>query len=206
MFETELTKKKRFPIFRITGILFFAVALVFGYRAYLLYRLPFDQIQISTFGEREKLAIPPRPGVQGIVITGPRIQPLFFSIDLSRAGVRDLDWQQLRVIDPHTDVKISCQIDHRGRLLFSQRDVMMEGHTKAGMMIQQALKTWKYTPYKSGNIKFWFNLPSKGKKLIIDTSQLRRKSSIPEHIPVYDSQIHLIEGIKSSEIQIGGII
>ena len=191
---------------RILGIPILVFLMILAWRAYVLHKMPFDEIEITAYGEKEELEIPPRPGVQGIVITGPRIKPLFFSIDLSRAGVRPLNWDQLRLVDPYADVKITANIDHRGRLLFSQRDVFMEGHTKAGMMIQQAMKTWKYTPFKSGVIKFWFNLPSKGKKVIINTNELRRKSNVPDHIPTYDSQIHLIEGIRAGDIQIGGQI
>jgi len=168
-----------------------------------MWRLPFDDVQISPFEKEEKLEIPPRPGVKGIVITGPTIEPLYFSIDLSKVGIRLLNWRQLQSIDPHADVRVNCRVNDQGRLTFSQKDVLMEGHTEAGVMIQQAMKTWSYTPYKMGEIRFWFNLPSKGRKLIIDTQGLLRKNEIPDHIPIYDGQIHLIEGIPFNEIRVG---
>ena len=102
MFESVKIQKRKFPFVKIILFVIFSVIVLFLWRIYLLHRLPMDYLQISATGEREKLAIPPRPGVQGIVITGPKIQPLFFSIDLSRAGVRQLDWQQLRHIDTYT--------------------------------------------------------------------------------------------------------
>jgi hypothetical protein len=131
------------------------------------------------------------------------IEPLFFSIDLSRSGVQPLDWRQLNRIDPHTDIKVSCRIDNQGRLHFGQNDILMAGHTEAGMMIQKALRTWVYTPYKSGRIRFWFNLPSKGKKLTIDTHALERREGIASHVPVYDGRLHMVEGVYSSDVRIG---
>ena len=198
-FDMTIYKLKFLPIM---GIFVFFVCLLWGWRAYTLWRLPFDEVQIPSVSQEEKLEIPPRPGIQGILITGPVIEPLRFTIDLSKAGIRSLNWRQLQTVDPYTDVKVSCHIDDQGRLVFSQADLLMEGHTEAGMMIQRALKTWMYTPYKTGTIRFWFNLPSKGKKLVIDIIELKRKDDIPEHIPIYDGQIHLIDGIPINHLYI----
>ena len=185
------------------GIVLGVGVLLVVWREYAMRKLPFDDVQLSPFSQEQNLEIPPRPGVRGIVITGPTIEPLLFTIDLAKAGIRSLDWRQLRAIDPHTDVKLRCRINDQGWLVFSPKDVLMEGHTEAGVMIQQALKTWCYTPYKSGEIRFWFNLPSKGGKLIIDTKDLQRKGDIPDYIPIYDGQLHLIEGIPFNEIRVG---
>ena len=152
----------------------------------------------------EKLDIPIRPGVRGIIISGPKIEPLNFSIDLSRPGIRELDWRELFRMDPHTDVKVECSIDENGHLSFSENDILMAGHTEAGMIIKRVLKTWAYTPYKSGRIRFWFNLPSKGKKLVIDTQGLRRRDDIPPHIPIYEGRLYLISGISPRDIRVGG--
>jgi hypothetical protein len=167
-----------------------------------LWRLPQSQIIIPPIEGKRELEIPPRPGIQGLVIAGPIIKPLFFSVDLSKSGIRSLDWQQLQSIDPHTDVKVNCEIDEQGRLVFSKEDVLMGGHTEAGMMIQQALRTWIYTPLKTGPIQFWFNLPSKGKKLIINMQDLKPKGNIPAQIPIYNGQMYLIDGISYQEIGI----
>ena len=189
------------PYILLGGIIFIGL-LFLGWRQYVLWRLPYSQIIIPPIeGERE-LEIPPRPGIQGLIISGPVIKPLFFSVDLSKAGIRSLDWRQLQTIDPHTDVRVNCQIDEQGRLVFSRDDVLMGGHTEAGMMIQQALRTWIYTPFKTGYIQFWFNLPSKGKKLVIDMQNLKRKANIPLETPIYNGQMYLIEGISYQEIGI----
>lgn len=195
---------RRKTLFQFVGFFLFSGVIILGWREYSLRRLPFDSMLIPPIMKEDKLEIPPRPGVQGIVITGPTIEPLFFAIDLNKSVGRTLDWQQLQAIDPHTDVRINGRVDDQGRLIFSQNDVLMEGHTEAGMMIQSALRTWVYTPYKSGVIRFWFNLPSKGRKLIMDTRDLKRREEIPLHIPIYDGKIHLVEEIPSHEILVGG--
>jgi hypothetical protein len=191
-------------LLRILVIILVSATSLFAWRMITLWRLPYDEVEIPPLGIREHLDIPPRPGVQGILISGPTIEPLIFSIDLSKAGVRTLEWQRLQSIDPHTDVKITGHIDNQGRLFISDRDVLMGGHTEAGLMIRQAMRSWMYTPFKNGTIRFWFNLPSKGKKLIIDTEGLTRTRDIPVHVPIFEGRIHLIEGISLGDIQMGG--
>lgn len=184
-------------------VFFIIVILLLGWREYAISQLPFDDLRIPPLGIEEKLEIPPRPGIQGIIIRGPEIHSLVFEIDLSKPGVRFLDWNALTQIDPNTDVKVSCRVNVRGRLVFSQADILMEGHTEAGLMIQRALRTWIYRPYKSGIIRFWFNLPSKGRKLIIDITGLRRRGDIPAYVPVYNGKLYSIDGIPVSEVQVG---
>ena len=194
---------KRSPfIYIIASLVLFSLSMVV-WRWYTIRRIPVESIRIPPIGIEERLDIPQRPGVRGILVSGPMIEPLFFSIDLSRSGVQPLDWRQLNRIDPHTDIKVSCRIDNQGRLHFGQNDILMAGHTEAGMMIQQALRTWVYTPYKSGRIRFWFNLPSKGIKLTIDTHALERREGIASHVPVYDGRLHMVEDVYSSDVRIG---
>jgi hypothetical protein len=188
---------------QILIVICLCVLLILSWRAFTLWRLPYDEVEIPPLLLEDKLVIPQRPGIRGIIITGPTIEPLFFSVDLTKSGIRGLNWRQLQSIDPHTDVKINCLINDQGEVYFSMQDVLMEGHTDAGMAIQNSLKTWIYTPFRSGIIRFWFNLPSKGKKLIIDTSGLRRKWEIPNDIPIYNGQLHFIQGIPTNEIGIG---
>lgn len=181
-----------------------ALLCLFAWQQYQIYLLPGDEVEIPVILDSTRVEIPSRPGVQGIVISGPSIEPLYFSIDLTKGGVRSLNWRQLQTIDPHADVKVYCWIDDQGQLSFFQEGVFMGGHTGAGMMIQRAIRTWVYTPFKTGLIRFWFNLPSKGKKLIIDTSGLERKGDIPNHVPIFDGQIHFVEGIQPEELLVGG--
>ena len=73
-------------------------------------------MNLPHFEISQKLEIPPRPGVQGIEITGPRIEPVNFSIDPSKPGLRAIDWTRLWASDPGTDVKVTGYIDSRGQL------------------------------------------------------------------------------------------
>ncbi|HHS14456.1 MAG TPA: hypothetical protein ENN03_11920 [bacterium] len=181
--------------------LFMLIMILLGYREYRLRRLPLDDIQLPLFEHHEQVQIPPRPGIHGIVISGPVIEDLIFSIDYTKAGVRSLDWNRLIAMDPNADILIKGTIDDQGRLNFTRDDVRMEGHTEAGIMIQNVLRTWIYKPYKTGKIQFWFNLPSKGRKLIIDTSGLIQRSNIPAHIIVSNGRIYNIDGIHINDIQ-----
>lgn len=186
------------------GCLFFLsilIMMLLGYREYRLWRLPPDDIQLPLFEHHEQIQIPPRPGIHGIVISGPIIEDLIFSIDHTKAGVRSLDWNRLIAMDPNADILITGIVDDQGRLNFTRDDVRMEGHTEAGIMIQNVLRTWVYKPYKTGKIQFWFNLPSKGRKLIIDTSGLTKRSNIPAHIIVSNGRIYNIDGIHINDIQ-----
>lgn len=171
-------------------------------RAIQLSRLPLDEVSLPPIGEDALLEIPPRPGVEGIIISGPKIDPLIFSIDLERTGIVSLDWQQLQLVDPNAVITINADVDERGQIHFSQSDVDMAGHPEAGILIQDAVRTWMFKPYKTGRIQFWFNLPSKGRKLVIDTQGLRRRSSIPDHVLVYDGRLYLVDGISSNEVQV----
>ncbi len=186
----------------VIGALFFSVITFIIIKQIAFWRLPFDRVQIPSLLYHEKIEIPPRPGIKGIVISGPEIKPAVFEIDLSQAGVIPLDWNRLNSVDPHADIKVKCTLNKQGRLTFSRNDILMEGHTEAGVMIQNALRTWIYKPYKMGIIKFWFNLPSKGKKLIIDTGGLYRRGELPQYVPLYDGLIYYIEGITIDELQI----
>ncbi len=187
-----------------TVVMVVAAALLLA-RQWMLHGLPEDSVQIP-FSEVEKqLEIPPRPGIRGIEISGPEIKAKRFEIDLSRSDLKELDWQQLLAVDPHAQIIVSGFVDNQGRLTFTQRDVRMEGHPLAGIMIEQALKTWMYTPFKTGPIVFTFNLPSEGRKVLVDASGLRRRKTIPEEVPLLNGQLYYVEGIPPQEVrQIGG--
>jgi hypothetical protein len=115
--------------------------------------------------------------------------------------LESLDWKRLLATDRHAQIIVVATVDNQGNLLFTQRDVHMEGHPQAGVMITRAMKTWVFTPYKTGPIEFTFNLPSEGKKLLIDASGLRRKESISKEVPILDGQLAFISGINPTEIR-----
>jgi len=195
-------KKRSFQILWSSAAL--AVVLLFlVIRAVRLWRLPYESVAIAPEDQYERIEIPPRPGVRGLVITGPRIMPLYFAVDLAKAGIQPLDWDDLRNRCPGADVRIKCQVDEKGNLHFNKEDVRMEGFTEAGTLIQNALRTWAYRPVKSGTLSFWFNVPSMGKKLKIDMQGMKRVPSIPEHVPVIDGQLHYILGLPAQDIEVG---
>ena len=181
----------------IIFIVIAAAAFLVIWRKLQIDKIPFEKILLNASEEYESIKIPPRPGLQGITITGEVIQPLVFSI-IGKATVTALDWNRL---NSHAVVKVTARIDGRGRLFINE--MRSGGHTEAGLLIQDALQTWIYTPYKTGIIKFFFNLPSKGKKIIIDTSGLKRKNDIPPDKPVYDGHVYFINGVNPSEVGIG---
>jgi len=183
-----------------------ALALVLAFlvvRTIRLWRIPYESVTIAPEDQYERIEIPPRPGVRGLVITGPRIMPLYFAVDLAKAGIQPLDWEALKNRCPGADVRIKCQVDEKGNLSFNKEDVRMEGFTEAGTIIQNALRTWAYRPVKSGTLSFWFNVPSMGKKLKIDIEGMRRVPSIPEHVPIIDGQLHYIVGLSAQDIEVG---
>lgn len=192
-----------FGVKKFSLILVAVVLLGVAARELWLWSIPIQEVIMPPESSEDKMEVPPRPGVQGLIISGPRIEPLYFTIDLTRTDLENLNWKRLERTDPWADIKVKCKVDEKGRIFFSQEDIQMEGHPEAGLMIQQALRTWRFTPYKSGEILFWFNLPSKGRKLIIDISRLNRSPMVPEYVPIYNGKLHYIEGISPADVQIG---
>ncbi|NQT25456.1 hypothetical protein HQ585_08875 [candidate division KSB1 bacterium] len=188
--------------FRFILLIAACFVVLLGWREIQIRSLPQDEVRIFPPDLNEMMEIPPRPGIKGLMITGPRIEPLYFSIDLAKSGIRSLDWRRLQIVDPNADVKINGQINEAGRLTFSSDDISMEGHTEAGLIIQNTMKTWLFTPYKNGRIEFWFNLPSKGRKLVINTKELIRRASVPAHVPIYNGRLHFIEYVPQNEIKV----
>ena len=188
----------RNTIIKLFGaIIVICVVLVFVYRQQQLNKIPYEKILLNASDEYAKIVIPPRPGIYGITITGEIIKPLIFSI-IGKATVTALDWERL---DSRAVVKVTAKIDERGRLTITE--MRSGGHTEAGLLISEALQTWIYAPYKTGTIKFFFNLPSKGRKLIIDLSGLKRKNDIPPEKPIYDGRLYFINGIRTEDVGIG---
>lgn len=194
-----MAKSKNRKPFIFLIVLLVLVSIFFGWRELTIWRIPFNSVELATLENQQRLEIPPRPGIQGIVVTGPIIESLSFAIDVAGGG-RELDWRSLNAKDSRADVRVRCAVNDRGELTIIE--VLMEGHTEAGLLIQEAIKTWTYTPYKTGEILFWFNLPSRGKKLEIDVSGLVRKPEIPDFVPLFDGRLHLIDGIPPGQVQV----
>ena len=190
-------------LIRILSVTLVFVLLAFiAYRWFLIRKIESTRIDVPVLTMEKKLDIPPRPGVQGIVITGAEIQDLYFEIDQDKSDITPLNWENLKIKDPNTDIKITYRVNDSGRLIF--QEIQDVGHGDAGNMIRKTMDTWLYKPYKTGTIRFWFHLQSKGTKLWVDVSKLKRKPDIPSEIEVYNGQIHFINGISSKDIRLGG--
>lgn len=163
--------------------------------------LPLNATGIPFRAYKFKLTIPPRPGTQGIIIMGPEIEKLYFEIDGTKAGLRKLDWSKLENIDRLADVTVKATVNPDGSLTIDREsDVKDEGHPDAGREIFNVLRTWVYTPYKTGEIRFWFNTPSKEKKLTIETRRLETPRKYRKY-SVTDRLLYYIEGV--NEVGLG---
>ena len=187
------------------AVILVLLLLFYSVRIILLHRLPPDNSMIPLTALEEKISIPPRPGVEGIIITGPVIKDLVFQIDTKSSQLRKLDWQRIESIDKTADVKIRATVLRNGELQFDPiTDVISPGHSYAGNEIAKVIETWKYTPYKHGQIYFWFNFPSSGVKLTVDTHRLVRNEDIPKKYYVRQGLLFYINGLSFSKVNQAG--
>ena len=94
-------------------------------------------------------------------------------------------------------------IDKGGRLIV--REIHGPGHPDAVKLIKNTLSTWIYVPYKTGTILFYFNAPSKGRKLIIDKMGLEKNLDIVGDKDVFDGRIYYISGLPAHDIAYGNV-
>jgi hypothetical protein len=160
-------------------------------------------VRLSSFAKPDTLLPPMRPGIQGIVISGPVLRDLIFDIDRNTGIPQPIIWAELVGIDQIADVKVRAEISASGRLVIRdpQRDIQAFGFPQAGNYIERILNTWTYFPHKRGTIKFHFNVGSRAYKLIIDDTGLQRNPDIPEKIRVRNGLMYYIKGLNSSQVR-----
>jgi len=183
-------------------ILVLIVAILFV--LYLIYdynKVPSEMVLIPSYDPPEP-SQPTRPGVGDIIITGPERKPLLFTVDLS-SNSNAINWQKLMGSDPTATVTVYGYIDEHGKFYIKELDDA--GHTNAGRIINEAMTTWRYTFYKIGKIRFYFNLPSKEAKLIIDLSDIERNPVIAKFIPIQDGMLYNIPELSPDLINYGSI-
>ncbi len=193
-------KTKRPSIVLILLSLLFAVILAVG--GLLIFRyagLEPDQFSLKSFSTSDTLEVPMRPGVQGIVISGPPLRDLTFEIDLSAAGIKPINWGQLEGMAPKSELIIRAQVLKNGNLLLTQKDVQDGGYPKAGEYLAATISTWKYKAYKNGWIRFKFTPGATENLLIIDANDLENNAEIPAKIRVRNGIMHYVNGLKSKE-------
>lgn len=188
----------------LIAVLIFAVALMIVFR---YCGLDSEKVSVKAFARPDSLTIPPRPGIQGVVISGPILKDLVFDIDLSAAGLTALDWNRLENIDRTAVVSIRAKVNTRGELMFDRmaNDIKDSGHPDAGRYIERVLSSWVYFPYKSGDISFYFNVASRGSKLIIDAHELEQADHIDDLIYVKNGLLYYIDGLSSRDVKYGTI-
>ncbi len=172
-FAVKPRRKLRTAIFSLVAILFLLVV----YRQVLLSQIPQAENKIPLRLAPEKIPVPKRPGTQSVRIVGPPIKTLKFEIDF-RLSPEPLDWTYLERIDKRADVAIAGTIDEQGYFLVTRlRD---RGHPKAGSYIRRVVSSWKFLPYKTGPIRFYFNVPTRleNMKIQIDVSDLTRNAAM----------------------------
>ncbi|MBN2416969.1 hypothetical protein JXO52_14085 [bacterium] len=158
-------------------------------------RLPNQDITINpppeALRERE---IPSQPGIDGIIITGPRqLLPVFRILPLRSGRVIDFSY-----FSNNVNIEVTARVDSDGHLVIeSMNDA---GFPEASDYIRSAMSGWTYTNYKTGRIKFWFDLASKGRRLKIDKSGLRINRAATSVNTVPDGNIHLIEGLRPGDL------
>jgi len=181
-------------LLRIFLVLIAICGAVLIWRGVVWLRLPLDsEMMIPPPAEEEiETPPPPRPGVQGIIIMGAKIVPPVFEIDITKSR-KSLNWRSLELIDPDTDVEIVGEIMRNGELRITR--INDKGHPSAGRLIHQTLSTWVYTKFKTGPISFWFNLPSKGRRLIIDIRGLQISEDETASGIVKNGKLHLIDDL-----------
>ncbi|RPH90324.1 MAG: hypothetical protein EHM72_19270, partial [Calditrichaeota bacterium] len=148
-------KKSRLLYYAAPTIILIALSLLFTFRYRGLER---QGAFIPSFAKPDTLLPPPRPGIQGIIISGPVIEDLTFQINPSAPALAPLDWNLLVGMDPTARVMVKAFVARDGSLLLSRADgdIRDSGHPRAGEYIESVLRNWTYFPYKTGTIRFFF--------------------------------------------------
>ncbi len=184
------------------AVLFVVFLVIYVYRAVVLSGIPIEDADLGNIVEE---APPPeRPGTQSLILTGPLIKPLVFALNMRTPGMRSLDWSALNDVDFTADVRVTAKVSEDGALKFNPLDdVYCPGHVKAGEMIGNVMRSWTYSPYKTGTIVFRYNVGAVGKKLTIDVSKLRRREGVDPDTPLKNGLLYFIDGgLKGSEVKI----
>jgi len=142
----------------------------------------------------ELVHIPSQPGIDGIVITGPKkILPVFRIIPMRSGRVIDF-----AMLGSNVNIEITAEIDGDGHLIIThQKDA---GFPDAAKYISAAMAGWTYTNFKIGIIKFWFDMASEGRRLKIDKSGLRINAAITSLNSLPDGKLHMIDGLRPGDL------
>ncbi|MFQ5637749.1 MAG: hypothetical protein ACE5IR_07100 [bacterium] len=175
-------------------------ALILLYRQIQLDNIPAAQKRIPYWVEHEEIPVPRRPGTKSIRIVGPPVKRLKFQIDFRR-NPAPLDWNRLQLIDMRADVMVEGIIDTEGN--FTLRRINDRGHPDAGRYIKSVLNTWKFLQYKTGSIRYYFNVPTSVEhmKVQVDLRGLKKNPKfVQQYDKVVDGMIYYFNGIDNNSI------
>lgn len=150
----------------------------------------------------EEIPIPRRPGTKSIKIVAPPKIVLKFQLDFRRLPL-PLDWNYLQRIDKKAEVFVQGTVDPRGNFIIDK--IQDGGHPHAGLYIKQVLNSWKFVPFKTGVMSYYFNVPSRMErmKMQIDLTGLQKnpKHIRPNHL-IKNGLLYYVEGISRRNILI----
>lgn len=173
-----------------------------AYRHVLLSQIPKTEKIIPVRVDREEIPVPKRPGTRSIRIVGPPLKVLKFEIDFNRNPL-PIDWELLERMDRRADVMLEGAIGENGSFVITKlRD---RGHPKAGQYIQTVLRSWRFTPYRTGTIRYYFNVPTRLESMKVQID-LRRMQKNFRYIGPYhhlqDGILCFVKGLDSNSIKI----
>lgn len=175
---------------------------LFAYREVNMLQIPPMQKSIPDLVMEEQPPVPKRPGTQSIRIVGPPLKVLKFQLDFKR-NPQPLDWNYLEQTDKKADVTVDGHIDQEGNLVIER--IFDKGHPRAGRYIQKILNTWKFVQYKTGPIKYYFNVPTKIEhmKVQIDVRGLQKNLKYAnKNDQIKDGLLYYFQGITKKNVMI----
>jgi hypothetical protein len=183
-------------------IFLIGVATLAAYRSLSIAQIPEAENIFPVAVSKDEVPVPRRPGTKSIRIVGPPLKILKFQVDFKRNPL-PLDWRFLERIDKRADVMIDGEIDENGN--FTIERMLDRGHPKAGQYIQKIMTSWKFVQYKSGKIKYYFNVPTKAErmKVQIDITDLSRNLKFVGRTDfLKDGLLYYIEGLKARNVTV----
>jgi hypothetical protein len=139
---------KKILTYSVVFVLIVSLGL-YVYRAIALSKIPVEDADLGSV--KEEIILPERPGTRSLVLTGPLIKPLVFAVNMRTPGIKSLDWDALINVDFTADVRVNARVEEDGSLEFDPiDDVYCPGHAKAGEMVSNVLRSWKFEITKTG--------------------------------------------------------
>lgn len=127
----------------------------------------------------------PRPALRRLLLTPG--EDLEFQIDIHALDeMRPLDWKKMDLLSGDY-VLLDAIIDAEGRV---RTEIIQDiGAARTGELIADAVRTWRYTPYKSGTLRLEVIVTNS--LISVDTTRLVSAASLGECDVRTDQVLHL---------------